>query len=344
MLKHEDDYGMYFPLAVKILGEEYNIYTNNARGGYEFHTICPFCQKRRFSVNLDTGISKCWSAKCSFHGKGGKFAWFVSVLRGVSMKEAEEIIAKEVNVGEILEDIYARNERTVQTATSQLHDEFRVELPDEKRTNSEDKMLMRWLTQGRHSPWTKNEATYILDHFPIYRSQTRGFQDRAVFEITSLNRRAYLGYTTRSDSFLKTINPPNAVLSKMLFNYNEIKDSEEILYVCEGIFSALRVIATGRSAVCTFGVALSIHQALLLDHCASKDIVFLYDNDAAVQAQRNAEYMAKYFTNKRYSWHAIKEDGKDPDDLGTLGCHNYLSDLEETRPVRAGKGFNLNLI
>lgn len=341
-----EDYGIYFPLCVTIFGEDdYSIY-QNGKGGFEFQSVCPYCNKKKMSVNLDTGLVKCWSAKCPSSGKLGKFEYFLSDYKQIDLEEAREVVRDSVQLEDVLGLIEEREERTAKKAHELIHEESTILPPDAELYGKRSKTIAHWLMNLRNPGYTREEAMWIMDHFPFYHSKSFRMEDRALFEVTTLARKAYLAYHMHSGhkDVQKVMNPPGGVLSTMLLNYNETFNTchGKTVYVCEGAFSMMRVLMTGRNAVACFGTNLSATQALLLSLLPAKRIVILFDHGAETKAARAHDYFASNYL-VRSAWHTIEIDGMDPDDLGTEGCNLYLNELESgVRKYRYNnKGFNI---
>lgn len=325
-----EEYGVYFPLCVQILGEDFSIY-QNGKGGFEFQVACPYCGKKKLCVNLDTGLVKCWSAKCPSSGKLGKFEYFLANHKEITIEEAREIVRESVTLDSVLSIIQERDERITKKAHEIIQEKTVILPPNAQLYGKKSKTIANWLMNLRSPSYTKEEALWIMEHFPFYHSDGFRMEDRAIFEVTTLDRTAYLAYHmySRQRDVQKTINPSGGVLSTMLLNYNMVATEckDRIVYVCEGAFSMMRVLLTGRLAVACFGSTISATQGLLLSMLPAKQIVVLFDNDAKEKARKSYEYLSNNFSGN-YSWHYIQVEGKDPDDLGTIECDKYLTELE----------------
>ena len=334
----------------------YKLYNNDRKGTKEFVTTCPFCNKtEKLWINTADGICKCWSPGCEFYGKGGTIENLFIHLLGMSYAEAKEYVEGNVNLNDLTE--------LTKTAIEFLTDTKRVEsiltktwdlFPEGcSKVTVEDNYFVNWLTDIRKPSWNPK---WFLERFPIYKLDERPFKSRAIFEITSGENRAYLAYGTHKQNLVKVLNPEGQILSNMLFNYNSL--SRPLMFVCEGIFSAARVIRAGFDAVCTFGVSMSSIQAYLINKSPAKDIVFLYDYGAFRKAYDNASLIVTNLDveDKCYfAWEIpfykdytkVDETGKeiqrrygyDPDDLGTKALRKYLLyciEKQKFKPVRSG--------
>ena len=68
------------------------------------------------------------------------------------------------------------------------------------------------------------------------------------------------------------------------------------LYLVEGVFDALGLLAMGHGAVCTFGKSISDRQLSILDELAPQQVVFAWDLDAKQEVARAVDRVAYKFT------------------------------------------------
>lgn len=120
--------------------------------------------------------------------------------------------------------------------------------------------------------------------------------DRIFFPIMFENK--YIGFSLRrskKDDIMKWSNQPRDIdIGRVLYNYDNVSDLEEIVVV-EGIIDVLACYEANIPSVCTFGAHLSKEQELLLLKTGA-DITFAYDGDkAGREATRKA---AKQLRNK----------------------------------------------
>lgn len=339
-LDGNENYGMYFK-AARTFFDDYNILNNYSKGGYEFVTTCPFCNsKDKLYINLDSGITKCWKAKCPY--RGGKFPFLISQMKGWSYDKAKDETFKLIDMEDAAASAMDILEARIEKSSEELSEKFDIFVDDAELVPFNSREHLNWLKNIRNPSWGINGSQWFMKKFPIYKSSQPLFNNRALFEIKSNGSRSYLAYSMMPNPSVKTLNPPGAVLSKMLGNY-DMCHNEEWLFVCEGFFSAARVMASGYDAVCSFGVNLSPYQAVLLSRCKAKNVVFLYDNGAGPKARRNAEFMQNNFSlsGKNYYFHEIAAKDADPDDLGFKGCKRYIQLLlKENKLGKTYKGFD----
>lgn len=324
--------------VIKLYFPDGKNYTNR-NGSTEFAVECPFCHKpEKLWINLDSGLNKCWNANCEYHGKGGPLERLLAAHLGISKPEALDIISGNIDMESVKTILSSKMENYSDIQSSSLSDAIEIFPSNAELVSNDDPYFSNWLKNDRNPNWNPK---WFIDRFPIYRVESdaiedRPFLDRAIFKIETNDSYAYLAYRTRQRHTIKVLNPPNAVLSRMLFNYNNL--SKDVLFVCEGFFSAARVIRAGFDAVCTFGVNMSIVQASLINESSAKLVIFLYDYGALKSAMKNASFMIESFSsNKTYAGIQIpyyrvidgKKSGLDPDDLGSKKLRKFLLALLE---------------
>lgn len=348
--------------------EEKRIYSNQRSGGLEFVTECPWCNKEdKLWVNILTKSAKCWNASCEQHSNINNIYQLFSLFLKIPRKEAEKFVDEyltEKDITKIAENkIEAFSKKSLTLAEARANQKIDVWFDSVTRITDNDEYYYNWLQEVRKPSWNPD---WFLNRFKVFKIKQYvnesdfSHRNRAIFEITTKNNRAYLSYATKKSSIIKTLNPEGEVLSRMLFNYNDLEYTKDYLFVCEGIFSAARVIRAGFDAVCSFGVNMSEAQAILLNQTESRNIVFLYDYGAIEKARSNTELIIRNLDtgNKKYFYFEIpyyqeyvndegkkKIKGLDPDDLGTKRLRMELNNwIEQNAFIRARStvGFGLS--
>lgn len=293
---------------------------HNRGTGTEYRFVCPFCKGGRhnevsFDVNIDKGVTRCWRATCGYKGSAG---WFLKDFLDVSYPEAERILKGESEVS--LSDLKADSVL--------LYEEVK------KRYSSVDLSLLgrkidEWVDGAEPVGWSAGlddvlywleedrgyEPYEFLDQHSLYYPPQEGrWSGRVLFEVRSLINRAYLAYAYYPDMKPKTLNPPGAVLSKMLYNYDDAFSGDTV-FICEGIFDSARLKSWGLHAVSVFGVALSPDQVYLLSKMKAKELCILLDHGAEEAALGMCETLSEYIKNKDITICQIEREKADPDDL-----------------------------
>jgi DNA primase len=286
----------------------------------EIRFLCPFCHggssgELSFDVNLEKGVTRCWRATCGYRGSAG---WFVKDVLGVDFAEAVKILdgEKDTSLSELKADTLAMFAE-IEKRYSNVDFSMLGSRIDEWVVDSDPLSWSPMLDDV--IDWLDNERGYdpepFMDQHNLYVPPQQGkWEGRILFEVRSLMNRAYLAYSIWPDIKPKTINPPGAVLSKMLYNYNEAYHGETV-FVCEGIFDSARLKSWGLHSVAIFGVNISIDQIYLLSKTKAKEICVLLDNGAEEAAVKVCGQLADYIKDKEITIMNITRQGADPDEL-----------------------------
>ncbi len=291
-----------------------------AHGGSEFRFTCPFCGGGRtkelsFDLNIKKGTAQCWRAKCGWRGTSN---WFLSQYLNISPKEAFDLLSGEIEI----------SVETLITEIEELRDTLskRFDLPDEKVFKSFDSFwasceildgsdleeeIVEWIASDRDY----DPDEFLQLHTLLIPPPLEEWEGRVVFQVETNEMVAYQLYAFAPDLHPKTLNPGGEVLSSFLYNYNEIKDSPEPLFVTEGIFDAARLTSWGYNAVCTFGTNMSEYQAYLLSRTRAEEICMLYDNGADDKAKTAIKMLAQHCYEKELTRISITTEDADPDDI-----------------------------
>lgn len=289
-----------------------------AHGGSEFRFVCPFCHGGRtrelsFDINIKKGTAQCWRSKCGWRGTSN---WFLSQYLNISPKDAFDLLSGEVEI----------SVEALITEIEELRQELfnRFDLPGEKIMRSFDsfwescEILEGSSVEDDVVNWIEHERNYdpgefLQVHTLFAPPPLEEWESRVVFQVDTNDMTAYQMYAFVPGIKPKTLNPPGEVLSSFLYNYNEVKDSPEPIFVTEGIFDAARLISWGYNAVCTFGTNMSEYQAYLLSRTRSDEIVMLYDNGAENKAKTAVKLLAQHCYEKEITRVHIPIEKADPD-------------------------------
>ena len=125
----------------------------------------------------------------------------------------------------------------------------------------------------------------------------------------------YVGFSLRrveeSDIMKWSHQPRDFNVGRILYNYDNVADEEEIIIV-EGIYDVLAFVEIGIPAVCTFGSNLSTEQRDLLLKTGA-DITFAYDGDDA--GRKATEKAVEMLRNKATLRLVDFGDGEDPESI-----------------------------
>lgn len=289
------------------------------RTGKEYICPCPFCggggRNDSFHINLDKGVAHCWRANnCNWSGNHFKLVKdltqddeYARDLFNADKENTYRFIKANLN---LYQKALARN-----TKLKPLED-LNVFVEGAQRIRYFDlykkcSRVWDWLHQRGYNP------EKFLEHHSIWwPPQVNEMRDRVVFEVLSDGNRAYLAYTMNlNEKKYKTLNPPNQVLSRLLYNYDNIKEGAKCIFICEGIFDAARLIDYGLDAVCIFGSNISSYQINLLLKKKPQEICVFLDSDATNSALKIVQELNRWTAHLDLSVIFIEEAGKDPDDL-----------------------------
>lgn len=120
--------------------------------------------------------------------------------------------------------------------------------------------------------------------------------------------------------------PPTIKTGNILYNKDNINDSEDYVIVVEGIFDVFSFYEAGfNNVVCTFGAHLSEEQYRLLLRIG-KDIIWCYDgDDAGIIATKGAIEKMRY---KVTQWVISLPEGADPGNCTSEDLRNYFQKRE----------------
>ena len=297
--------------------EHYRLGRDN-KGRYEWRYECPFCKggpsrERSFDMNVDGGVGRCWRQSCGWRGS---HVTFVAEFLGIAYDKAKQMM----DSGEKITASTIKNElRTMDVIISDkynvedIDNEDRIFVEIESAVPLEDSRIKDRVYEWISTVRGYDPEKFLKQHDVWVPPQFNAWENRVLFNVYTNDSVAYIMYSMDPKSELKTINPHGAVLSKMLYNYNNVKKAKTV-FVTEGIFDCARLMYNGYKAVANFGVALQPAQALLIDELPAKEICVFYDADTEDNSLRALELLDSVCQGKRLS--VIQMDIKaDPDDI-----------------------------
>lgn len=287
---------------------------------HEWRFVCPFClggehKENSFDMNIDQGVGRCWRQKCNWVGG---HVFFISEYLGITWDEAKKLIGSEEqittrsvraelkNMKHIIDDNYRNSEEDV---GREIFLEVDTAVPLEDSRVKEE--VYDWISMVRGY----KVKEFLTQHDVWVPPQYKAWEGRVMFIVKTNDDVAYIMYAFDEELENKTLNPTGAVLSRMLYNYNEVKKAK-VVFVTEGIFDCARVMSWGYSAVASFGVAVQPGQALLLDDLKAKEICVCFDNGAEEQALKAMIAMDSVLSdNKTITCMTLEREGADPDSI-----------------------------
>jgi len=285
----------------------------------EVRIYCPFCEggeNREFSfdINVEKGVARCWRAKCSW---AGSFAAFLVKYLDIDYEDAKKILeGEEPKTSDELLGLINRLKVKIEEGSQELQggsiEPFQswVEGVTPVTSKNAPEWLLDWLRDVRgYEP-----ERFLTDHSLFIPARHSRYDGRVIFRVTSDESLGFIAYSTKKDLTPKTLNPPGAILSKMLYNYNAVRNKKKI-FICEGVFDSARLVSWNLPAVSLFGVAISAEQIGLLVRSQAKELIVCLDNGAEKKSFDIARQLVRSCPNKTVSVMILEGDGEDPDDL-----------------------------
>ena len=254
------------------------------RNGLELITRCPVCGKRKLSVNVVTGIYKCWRG-CT----GGRIE---NMLKDVKL---ESVLAT-VDQRRITTPQDVQLPGTLVSLTSLADDHHCIGYL--RRRGLDIQQLDEWYgvrycSEGRtYAGGLFNCSNTIV--IPVYMDGVlKGWQARLLYNPENVPESEYAAMGFIQDDDGDWLKPPKYFTmpgmdkGALLWNYDWARKSE-IVAVCEGVFDA---IAVGRCAVATLGKGVSDAQMHMLVQGPWKLILGMLDPDARKENETLCETM-----------------------------------------------------
>lgn len=321
MMRAEEFVSKHFPNAT----------LRDTHGGREWRDVCPFCHGGRtreesFDMNTSTLVARCWRASCGF---AGTFGWFIHKYLEVPYPRAVEILGgeEESSLENLSLDLQLLNKH-IEQRRGALHghtDASRISAWVEGSIsikNAPETLVQphrAWIETVRGYDWEEFNKIHDLFIPPQYGA----YKNRILFSVTCKDDRGYLLYAIEPDIYPKTLNPSGRVLSSMIYQFDRIKNAP-VIFICEGIFDAARLLSYGFAATCTFSTNISKAQIQLLSETSAKEICVTYDAGAGDKAKRVARELGEYISDKTISYIRMEpelftidewKDGIDPDEI-----------------------------
>jgi len=290
------------------------------KNGMEYRMVCPFCdggtfQEASFDLNVEKGACQCHRATCRWKGS---IPWFVHKFLDVDYKRAEAIVSgdRATNLEELNADL------------GMLHRQLDMDFST-KVDSTEVENVEAWVDgsipvvgsemEASVRAWLEQERGYdpdgFLDRNPLYVPPQYGaMKNRVLFEVASEENRGYLAYAMSRSVQPKTLNPPGAILSRLLYNYTKVKKGK-VLFICEGLFDAARILSWGFHATCIFGVNISKRQLRLIRDAECEEVCVCLDYGTEEASREVAKQVSEFMSYKLTSIIKIEREGADPDEL-----------------------------
>lgn len=222
--------------------------------------------KRHMSINTQTGMWQCFKS-----GNKGNFIHLISILEGVSYKQAYD---------KVLISSFGIEEKEVSLDINEDHEEldFRLLIPVHvgSYNNYSDEVQEAWNYLYKRKLFDVEDPTKII----YYITTQQKYYGRIIIPFEKnggmyfFQARAY-----KEGIYPKYLNPPYKSdirkASNILYPFDETKD---YIVVTEGPIDAISFFLQGINATCTMGSNVSQLQAEQLKHIGC-EIILAYDSD-----------------------------------------------------------------
>ena len=169
--------------------------------------------------------------------------------------------------------------------------------------------------------------------------QSGRFSNRLIFPFSCNGNESFVAYRTRDFMKPKTLNPFGSENENLLYPFDFVQRNtggQNILIVVEGIFDCLRLLLYNYRSVALLKSFLSEEQALLLNQCKYKRIVFILDGDVFPEKYERNVRNVSLITDKKVFFSPIFDQDKDPDQFTKSEVEWHLLNMKP-----AGKEFSL---
>lgn len=311
----------------------------------EFHFLCPFCdggrsRERTFYLNVENGAGLCHRASCDWKGGAVKF---ISETMGISFEEAKEML----DMGNVITDDTLLESLMMFNRATSSHEESNsffnsITIPfdyEDVGTSLEKEEVYKWITRRGYNPFKflNGQHRVVMPSDAFYETSegkkmyTIGY---VCFIVATREERAFILYDYTGEAKRKTINPPNKVLSRMLYGYNRAaRGRSDTVFIVEGIFDAARLMQRGLDAVAIFGTNISEQQVYLLSQLPQDEICICLDHNTKKKTKSIYEMLKDRIEDKDLTYITIEKEGEDPDSL----CEDLFWEYFDARRGEARK-------
>jgi DNA primase len=336
------------------------------KSGRDFKGLCPFHGEKTpsFYVVPDKRIFHCFGC-----GATGDAIKFVMQLDGKGFREAIESLAAEVGLELAPQDPAEARRAARRAALAEVNEKackfyervlWEHPLGKPGREHLEQRgvsvetakawrlgyaparwdALARSLERDKVDPQLSDEAGLLVPRKKGPGSYDR-FRGRLMIPIREGGRAvAFGGRLLEGESEAKYMNSPESPLytkGQVLFALDKAREAirrEGVAAFVEGYFDAIGLHQAGvQTAVATCGTALTAHHLELVQRAQAKELVFVFDGDAAGRraAQRAAELAAAAQISARV---LVPPDGEDPDEtVRRIGTDAFRGLLRAAQPA-----------
>ncbi|MDD5649692.1 MAG: CHC2 zinc finger domain-containing protein [Candidatus Nanoarchaeia archaeon] len=355
---------IYSKINLEIIFKQYNIdfKTYHTKKGKEFMCLCPFHDDTTpsFSIQQKTGVYNC------FVCGGGDFIKFIKKLENLNTtKETIEFIKHQVGITENSDVFSIISDSSFNFFDKENENEIEIEpeFCEVKLPKSEPAEKFFDIVKKRVciEDVVKYGMRYCIDDFvyhhrliiPIYmENKLVSFAARDMsgksdtwLKVKNILKQKRLKKEDKKkfiDKYLykKILYPCGTPMSNLFFNWDEAIKHKEDVFLCEGIFDALKILKFGYNALALLSCHLNSYKAKRLAQNFKKIFVVL-DNDNKIDSfgkkfnpgQEAAQKMIKEYFSDIDVFNLVLPEGKDPDDCSEDEFNDSLDNSKKLKNV-----------
>ena len=199
-------------------------------GRIEGEFICPWCEGGRknritFHLNVSAGVGHCFRASCGYRKSA---AGFIADYKKISFKQALDYLRGDSDLASYTEATITSYKQMVESSYADLNLSSFVSADIVGMIDLEDSPnkyeVYDWIERDR-----KYDLDWFLNYFKMYMPPEGIYEGYVAFSVETEDSEAYQLYSYSGHS-TKTLNPPDSILSSMIFNWNKVKDEDGVLF------------------------------------------------------------------------------------------------------------------
>lgn len=260
-------------LSFEAVIEHYKLVLKQAKGN-ELVGLCPFHEEKEpsFKINTQKKVFNCFGCHAS-----GNVLDFVARMENISIRKAALLVQEWFYIGDPGKVAYNANMSVEKSSKSQ-------DTPQNAPIEP-NKPLKFALKLNPNHPYLKNRGIdeELAKYFEIGFCNRGLMKDRIAISLYDENN-ILVGYAGRwveeelSAEEDKYKFPPDFKKSLILYNFNRVKGSENLVVV-EGFFSVFRLHQLGIKSIALMGCSMSDYQEKILLDSGCKYLTIILDGD-----------------------------------------------------------------
>lgn len=288
---------------------------------------CPLCGDDEsyhagFRVDEDGNYAGSWNCwRDDTHG-GKNPAILVRGLLNCTLREAHELVSQN---GPRLETFSDKMKSFLRDGSKEEDPDFTLSMPPEFKKHNEIRFTKKFNNYMSNRGFTESQVRNMSELYDLRFALSGDWANRIIIPIYEdgdlktwtarhIDKDHYVKYKTLSRKHEGDYQAKESI-KNLIFNYDELKEGGNKLYIVEGPFDALKMDFFGRShdlrATSLFGKQASNRQITLLMNLSDvfNDVVIFLDSDA----YKDAMYLQKKIAraNVRYKFIFGKRDPGD---------------------------------